>query len=519
MSDHVVSPATSNQWSLDELLPDVPSRFDDIDLQLPQSVPDDSLHRSEEPWSPLLHDPIPPRTLNSMHKGLATVTRDDSQCSTIPRDSGYYSISGDSSAPSSLERHQHWCLICENRRPFLTCDGWKRHMNEHETKYHCLVCEPQKGPNDTNAPSFTRKSTLLNHLKRHGNLNYTVQVDSWRQTQRNKFYACGFCMALFGTSPEYLNHIDQQHYRYHETLEHWDGNKVILGLLQQPLVREAWQRILAANSLSEQLSFTWGKIVGSGVQHRLETSEEAPEALAMAALTTSENGSRQLELIPPITKHHDTAQRLSFGLEPLAVRLKQFPESFDDTKCNSPSQPRSHDHLASVSCSERQSLQDGSEQDPWDPLRIHEGKTLPIMNHDANYGAPGSIHQGDMDYHSAETTRIQSLAEVQASGVVSGTAMLTDSARRSFLSQTSSFSSSNQTVATLHSLNPLNRNADDVVQTYEGATSEQSSVSAAELRDKCSTAAEKTAIKLEPLMRNCRVCQERDVQVSPSDEG
>ena len=495
MSDHVVSPAASNQWSRDQLLPDVSSRFNDSDLQLPQSFPDDLQHKSEEPWSPSLHDPISPRTLNSMHKGLATVTRDNSQCSTTPRDSGYYSISGDSSASSSLKRHQHWCHICENPRPFLTCDGWKRHVKEHETKYHCLVCESQKGPNDTKAPGFTRKTTLLNHLKIHGILSYTIQIDSWRRTQQNKFYACGFCMALFGTSPEYLNHIDQQHYRYHETLQHWDGNKVILGLLQQPLVREAWQRILALNSLSEQLSFTWEKTVGSGLQHRLETSEEAPEALAMAALTTSVNGSRQLILIPPIAKHHDTAQRLENGLEPLAVRLKQFPENYDGTKCNLPSQPRSHDHLASV-------------------------KALSIMNHDARHGAPGSVQEGDMDYHSAETRRIQSLAESQEAGVGSGTAMLTDSARSSFLLGTNSFSPSNQTVSTLHPLDPLNRNPDDVVQTYERATSsEQSSVSTAGLRDKCSMAAEKTTIKLAPLMQNCGICQERDVQVSPSDEG
>ena len=519
MSDHAISPATSNQWSLDQLPPDAPSRFDDNDLQLPQSLPDEIRHKSEEPWSPLLHDPVPLWTLNNMHKGLATEIRDSSECSTISPDSRYYSVSGDSSASSSLDRHQHWCFICKNPRRFSTCDGWKRHMRQHETKYPCLVCESQKGSNDTNAPAFRRREHLLSHLRVHGGLHYTVQADNWRRIQQNKFYACGFCMALFGTLAGYLNHIDQQHYRNHETLEHWDGNKVILGLLQQPLVREAWQRILASKFLSEQLSFTWEKTARSGLQHLLETSVEAPEALAMAALTTSVNGSRHTELIPSITKHHDPAQRLDFGLEPLAVRFKQLPEKLDEAKCNFPSQSMSHDHLASVSSSELRGLQISSEQDPWDPLRLYEGKTLPIMNHDARHGAPGSIQQGDRDYHSAKTRKIQSLAESQEAGVASGTAMLTDSARSSFLLQTSSFSPSNQTVSTLHPLSPLNRNADDIVQTYERATpSEQSSVSMAGLRDKRSTAAERTTIKLAPLIKKCGICQERDVQVSPSDE-
>ena len=375
MSDHVVPPATSNQWSLDQFLPDVPSRFAHIDLPLPQSFSDDSRRKSEEPhkseetWSPFLHEPVPLWTLNSMHKGLATATRGDSECSTISPNSKYYSIYGYLSASSSLDCHQHWCLICENPRPILTCGGWKRHMREHETKHSCLICESQKGPNDTYARVFKRKSDLLRHLKRHGDLHNTGQANSWLQRKQNKFYACGFCIALFGTSAVYLNHIDQQHYRYHETLEHWDGNKVILGLLQQPLVREAWQRILASNSMSEQLSFTWEQTVGSGLQYRLETSEEAPEALAKAAFTTSVNGSRQLESIPQTIIHHDLAQRLDFGLEPLAVRLKQFPENFDDTKYDFPPQPRSHDHLTSASYSELQGLQDGSEQDPWETLR------------------------------------------------------------------------------------------------------------------------------------------------------
>ena len=157
MSDYVVSPATSNPWSLDQLLPDVHSCFHNIDLQLPQSLSDEIRHKSEEPWSPLLQIPFPLWTLNNIHKGRATVIRDDSECSTISPDSGYYSVSGGSSASSSMDYHQHWYLICDNPRPFLTCDNWKRYIREHEIEYPCLVCESQKGPIHTNALAFMRK--------------------------------------------------------------------------------------------------------------------------------------------------------------------------------------------------------------------------------------------------------------------------------------------------------------------------------------------------------------------------
>ena len=366
------------------------------------------------------------------------------------------------------------------------------------------------------------KSTYSIISKKHGNLHTTVQAEDWRQTQKNKFYSCGFCISLFETLTEYLNHIDRQHYRYHETLEHWDRNNVILGLLQQPLVQDVWRRIMAKYSCSPHLPLTWNKTAASSLQHRLERSEETPEALATAALMTSVHGSRQHELISPVIKHDGTAQGMDFGSESLALRPTHSQKALGDLTCDIPHQSRFYDlsefgeEVTSVFCSELRGLQDGSGQDPWDPLRIHEGETLPIMNHDPHYATPGGIRQADSGRCIAGSNEIHDFADSQEAGVALGTAMLTDLPHSSFPLQTSSFPSSTFIASTPYPCDGLDRKTDDIVQTYERESPSQLSVfSMVEPRDRCSTEEEKKSIKLALPMQSCGVCRERSVQVSP----
>ena len=64
--------------------------------------------------------------------------------------------------PAEPGHYPYSCFRCEAPRAFGTCDGWKRHMREHETVFPCRQCEYS----DTarNARSYTRKANLVEHL-------------------------------------------------------------------------------------------------------------------------------------------------------------------------------------------------------------------------------------------------------------------------------------------------------------------------------------------------------------------
>lgn len=77
------------------------------------------------------------------------------------------SLDGMSSPSSASSRHLHGCHVCQEHGPFKTCDGWKRHMKEHETSYPCPRCGSFEGTE--RARSYTRSSALVNHLlESHG---------------------------------------------------------------------------------------------------------------------------------------------------------------------------------------------------------------------------------------------------------------------------------------------------------------------------------------------------------------
>ena len=216
-----------------------------------------------------------------------------------------------SAITARLSSHDHWCTICENPIRISTCDGWKRHEKEkHESGYLCMPDGPiehttagplcafcndfdpkpehltahsihqclHKPPNDRR---YTRKSQLEKHLKSHGILDAATLADKWKVSSNKKYYSCGFCIAIFITSAERLNHIDNYHYKRLQTIEEWDPNKVIRGLLLQPDVYKSWKTISAWDIWTTNM--TWEPSLRRNLQKRLELSEESPENLAATA--------------------------------------------------------------------------------------------------------------------------------------------------------------------------------------------------------------------------------------------
>ena len=226
------------------------------------------------------------------------------------------SINENAATRPVIGAHTHWCFVCESPRKFATCDGWKRHMKEHETRYPCMpqgremhtvqgpmcvLCglpDPDEEHYDShkilpcsnrglNARSYTRKGHLINHLKSHGVLDGSALAERWRSTETKKYFSCGFCISCFHTHTDLLNHIDNAHYKMHQHISEWNSDRIIIGLLLQPGVQKEWRQMLTTHAPCNEMGFHWNPIRVKSLQLRLEKSEEPPDVLALAAFNES----------------------------------------------------------------------------------------------------------------------------------------------------------------------------------------------------------------------------------------
>ena len=220
-----------------------------------------------------------------------------------------YNAIASSSSLSISSTHTHWCTVCEKPRSMTTCDGWKRHMREHETIYPCMPQGPlrltETGPkcvfcglppdqNHLNTHSiqqclgkprtYRRKAELVKHLEIHGVSDGTNIAEQWQVAFRKKFFSCGFCIAVFHNINDQLNHIDHDHYRKSEDIFNWDFTKVIKGLLLRPGMDIAWQTISADYS---EPGFSWDPSTSKFLQRRLELAEESVQELSVAVFNES----------------------------------------------------------------------------------------------------------------------------------------------------------------------------------------------------------------------------------------
>lgn len=223
--------------------------------------------------------------------------------------------------PSRVTDLQPWrcvnmfCDTHRNLQVYTTCDGWKRHMKEHETDWPCmpygpfetagtgLICALCGSMNpseshmadhsigecgDTSAKrrGVSRRANLEGHLLRsHGVSDNRTRglADKWKRTLRKKHYACGFCVCIFSTILEQLNHIDMDHFRKGQLMNEWSATNVIRGLLLSPTVASSFQHLLSSDHFASDRDLHWDRDMIEDLQRRLEMAEDAAETLAFAA--------------------------------------------------------------------------------------------------------------------------------------------------------------------------------------------------------------------------------------------
>lgn len=225
-----------------------------------------------------------------------------------------------------------YCNKHRNRHVYTTSEGWKRHMKEHDTVWPCmpygqfelaesgLICAlcGLKDPNEshmaghstgdcgntTKVRSVSRRVNLEKHLLQ----SHAVSDDrtrglanKWKRTLRKKYFACGFCICIFATIHEQLNHIDTDHFKNGQEIMEWSATKVIRGLLLSPKVASSFQYMLLSDphAIGQDLHWDWHMI--EGLQRRLEMAEDTPETLALEAyqmLTFNSNRQNSYEQRP-----------------------------------------------------------------------------------------------------------------------------------------------------------------------------------------------------------------------------
>lgn len=200
-------------------------------------------------------------------------------------------------------------------------------MKEHETIYTCMPDGPVKfteagaeccfcgasNPDQAHLAthdvskcygqyaerkSYTRRVNLKDHIVKTHNTSEghaSALAQAWGDCHKNKrkFFSCGFCICHFNTLKEKSNHIDMEHWRQHQELKQWNNNKVILGLLLQPGVKEAWQQLLMSAGIDPEFdpqynpAPQWDPSVVEHVQLQLEIREDSAAALAKLAFEKS----------------------------------------------------------------------------------------------------------------------------------------------------------------------------------------------------------------------------------------
>ena len=296
----------------------------------------------------------------------------------------------------------------------------------------------------------------------------------------------------------YLNHIHHQHYRHHETWADWDRNKVILGLLEQPLVHEAWRRILSLFSISEDTEPVWGLSAANDLQIRLVRGEETPEALAKAAFKSA-YASRL---------HQDDSITQGLSVKSLSVEAQALRESIPG---NLLYRHASH-NFPGYEAEERFNslrLDDNGRRDPWDPLRILEGATLPIntilkngsLHAKLSIGKKQQTSAGSCDETAEDIRRNTSALEVVEA---LGNKIVTGSTYGSSQLQPSLFPSSTHSASSSHSKYVLSRNASCIAHSIEEDPLFDNSII---VREACFISAQESRSRVR--------CEETDMHVSP----
>ncbi|OWT42528.1 homeobox and C2H2 transcription factor [Pochonia chlamydosporia 170] len=161
---------------------------------------------------------------------------------------------GASSAGSNANKQNiYWCTSCETS--FKRKYDWKRHEDEFHERWRKYPC-PEPGCNR----SFWGSNSFNQHHKQcHGCKTCPHAEKVVKFLRKRKYWACGFCSALHPARERHVEHV-ARHFESGLSKGDWMHSRVVYGLLHQPLVREAWDRLVEdkrSNYGGKRPQFSW----------------------------------------------------------------------------------------------------------------------------------------------------------------------------------------------------------------------------------------------------------------------
>lgn len=220
---------------------------------------------------------------------------------------------------------RYYCTFCD--AIFACSQQWREHeLKDHNraVEYQCSICHD----------SFPERPSLAAHCRVVHSLSSPSTAEHIVKLATRGAWGCGFCGDFVQSRPHYLDHVGK-HCEEGMQRVHWQHSSVIRGLLKQPKIVEAWNRLVSNQERERgtKLHFAWDEHTTgrhaamevddarnpSRLQDILEffaTSSSDPQSTAqhafdMAQIRTEQNVSSQVKAY------------YSHGLRPL-------PESPDD---------------------------------------------------------------------------------------------------------------------------------------------------------------------------------------------
>ena len=133
---------------------------------------------------------------------------------------------------------------------------------------------------------------MVSHLSKTHGIHLKSQGEAiavkWKHTVEKQAWSCGFCINTFITFNDRLSHIASHHFERGQSIDDWDGTKVIQGLLQQSGLIKAWKEKLESLPSWMIPDIIWETDVIKDLQYDLEvgpSDKRSAVVLAEAAYT------------------------------------------------------------------------------------------------------------------------------------------------------------------------------------------------------------------------------------------